>query len=73
MELGLTGTLVGWTGGENEKTISCLVRLQGADTLLVHRLSNYAETELKEGLPVEVVWQDQRSGSIKDIAYFQPV
>ena len=72
VELGLEGRLVGWTGGENEETISYLVRLEGADTLLVHRLSNYSGTELREGLPVEVVWQDKRIGSIKDIAFFQP-
>ncbi|MCP4757187.1 MAG: hypothetical protein GY866_40505 [Proteobacteria bacterium] len=72
VELGHTGNLVGWTGGDNEETIACLVRLEGANTLFLHRLSNFAETELKEGLAVEVVWQEKRTGSINDIAFFQP-
>ncbi len=72
VELGQSGSLAGWTGGENEQTIPCLVRLQGADTLFVHRLSNYKRIELREGLPLEVVWQEERTGSINDIAFFQP-
>jgi len=73
VELPGKASLVGWTGKQDEALITCTVRLEGADSSLVHRLSNFSGIELKEGLPVEIVWEKQRIGSILDIAYFQPL
>ncbi len=73
VELTGRGSLVGWTGVKGANTIFCMVRLDGADSLFVHKLSNYTDTKLEQGLSVEVVWQESRQGSILDIAYFQPL
>lgn len=73
IELSSHGRLVGWTGREEEGgRLTALIRLDGADSLLLHRLEDYAGTPLREDLPVEAVWNPQRKGTILDIAYFRP-
>jgi uncharacterized OB-fold protein len=49
-----------------------LIRLQGATTLLFHRLGGGAEN-LAAGAAVKAVWRAERSGSILDIEHFAPV
>jgi len=50
-----------------------LIRLDGADTDLLHmvRTANYAM--LRSGLRVRPVWKEERHGSILDISHFELV
>ncbi|GBC81808.1 hypothetical protein HRbin10_00920 [bacterium HR10] len=50
-----------------------LIRLDGADTALVHRLGEVEPEELERVVRVRAVWREDRTGSILDIAYFAPV
>ena len=49
-----------------------LIRLDGADTELLHVVDVGAEHELAAGLPVRAVWREPRTGSIADIEAFRP-
>lgn len=49
----------------------CLVRLDGADTLLAHFLIFDAGERIRCGARVEAVWRETRSGSILDVAGFR--
>lgn len=48
-----------------------LVRLDGADTDLLHRVGSDAGT-LQAGMRLRPVWRDERSGSLLDLAHFVP-
>jgi uncharacterized OB-fold protein len=48
-----------------------LVRLDGADAVLVHRVIEQGDEPLESGARVEVVLEDQRHGSILDIRGFR--
>ncbi len=50
-----------------------LIRLDGADSALVHYLGGVAPAELERVRRVRAVWREDRTGSILDIAYFAPV
>lgn len=50
-----------------------LIRLDGADTNFLHLLANAPLDSLAAGMRVEAVFAERRSGSILDIACFQPV
>ena len=49
-----------------------LVRLDGADTALLHCVDAGEMGRMKTGLRVRVRWQDERKGAITDIACFEP-
>jgi hypothetical protein len=49
-----------------------LVRLDGADTGLLHLLGEADALSLKIGMRVEAVFKDERAGNILDIRYFRP-
>ncbi len=49
-----------------------IIFLDGADTGFLHILYEYDEAELKEGLRVEPVFADERTGHILDVKYFRP-
>lgn len=55
--------------------LMALVRLDGADTVLYHRLSGVDAGDVKIGLRVEAVFRpvEDRTGSILDISHFQPL
>ncbi len=82
VEVGPQGTLTSWTrvhvalDGQRLSPPRCigLVRLDGADALLVHDLLEDG-TPLRVGLRVEAVFRPpaERVGSIRDLAYFRPV
>ncbi len=73
IELSPHGRLVGWTGrAEEGERLTVLIRLESADSLMLHLLEEYSGIELREGLLVEAVWNQQRKGAILDIAYFRP-
>ena len=50
-----------------------VIRLDRADTGLVHLLSEVEPKDIKEGMRVKAVFAEERTGSIMDIAYFKPV
>jgi len=50
-----------------------LIRLDGADTNLVHRLGGAESGAWQPGIQVEAVFATGRTGSINDIAYFRSV
>jgi len=49
------------------------IKLDGADTALVHLLEGVAPDQLKEGLRVEPVFAEERKGRITDLAGFRPL
>ena len=49
------------------------IRLDGADTSLVHLLGGIAPEQVQVGLPVEPVFAQERKGRITDIAHFRPI
>lgn len=50
-----------------------MVRLDGADTALVHYLGEVEPADVRIGMRVSAVFGDQRMGNIWDIRYFRPV
>jgi hypothetical protein len=49
-----------------------LVRLDGADTAMLHAVDAGAESAMATGLRVRIRWADEREGAITDIACFEP-
>ncbi|MEV0173643.1 OB-fold domain-containing protein [Streptomyces sp. NPDC050803] len=49
-----------------------LVRLDGADTALLHALDAPGPDAVRTGMRVRIRWSDARSGAITDIACFEP-
>lgn len=80
VEVGPGGTLVSFTiafagleGGALEEPATIgLVRLDGADAVLVHRIVDAGDEPLEIGERVEVVLAAERTGSILDIEGFRP-
>jgi len=50
-----------------------LIKLDRADTALLHILDGVHGNDLKMGTRVEAVFREKRSGNILDIEYFRPV
>jgi len=50
-----------------------LIRLDGADTALLHLVGEASIAELRIGARLEPVFAQSRSGSILDVLYFKPV
>ncbi len=87
VEVGQEGTVEAFTvcyarftGLPDPPYCQALVKLDGADSALMHLLG---EVELEDmermkdavqiGMRVEAVWRDERVGGIQDIKYFRPV
>ena len=49
-----------------------LVRLDGADTAMVHALDAEGPDAVRTGMRVRVRWAEERTGTITDIACFEP-
>jgi uncharacterized OB-fold protein len=49
-----------------------LIRLDGADTALLHAVDAGAIERMRSGMRVRVRWAAERSGRIQDIACFEP-
>ena len=49
-----------------------LIRLDGADTALLHAIDAGSATAMRTGMRVRPRWADERAGSIRDIACFEP-
>lgn len=50
-----------------------IVRLDGADTGLVHCLGEVVPAQVSIGMRVQAVLADDRQGNIRDIRYFKPI
>jgi len=50
-----------------------VIRLDGADTGLVHLLGEVEPGRIREGMRVKAVFAQERKGKMLDIAYFRPV
>jgi hypothetical protein len=49
-----------------------LIRLDGADTALLHAVDAGDEARMSSGMRVRVTWRAERAGEIQDIACFVP-
>ncbi len=49
-----------------------LIRLDGADTAMLHAVDAGDEARMHTGLRVKAKWRDERVGEIQDIAAFVP-
>jgi uncharacterized OB-fold protein len=80
VELGDTGTVTTWSWEPSPRPNQpldrpfawALVRMDGADTGLLHALDAGAPDRVSTGMQVRVRWADQREGAITDIACFEP-
>jgi uncharacterized OB-fold protein len=71
VELAQTGTVTAFT--ERDGRVIGLVRLDGADTDLYHRILDASLDDLEPGTRVEAVWSETPEGaSILDLAGFRP-
>ena len=50
-----------------------LIKLDGADTAMLHAVSVPGPSDMRTGMRVRVRWADETVGHIRDIAYFLPV
>lgn len=50
-----------------------LIRLEGADTPMLHAVAAANEETMTTGMKVKVVWAEKPVGAIFDIAHFEPV
>ncbi len=50
-----------------------LIKIDGADTALLHMVDAGSEATMKTGMKVKVRWAAERKGFITDIACFEPV
>lgn len=72
VEVGPGGELVSFTQA-SQGPLYGLVKLDGADTALLHLLGGCGLSELRRGLRVEAVFESRRRGSILDLRHFRPV
>ena len=50
-----------------------IIRLDGADTNLVHIIGGVDLDKIKPGMRVQAVFKDEREGNILDIDHFKPI
>lgn len=81
LEVGTTGTVTtwSWVPGDREGQplpapyALALVRLDGADTAMLHVVDVDDPAEMSTGMRVAVRWAEERQGLVTDIACFEPV
>jgi uncharacterized protein len=71
VELGQAGVVEGWTTRTREgvSTTFGLIKLDGADTVMMHRLEVDPAT-LANGLRVQARWSQDKQGEITDLEVF---
>ncbi|GAA2304372.1 OB-fold domain-containing protein [Streptomyces kunmingensis] len=80
VEVGSTGTVTTWAWNPEPRRGQplgtpfawVLVKLDGADTALLHALDAPGPDTVHTGLRVRVRWAEERAGAITDIACFEP-
>ena len=81
VEVGAQGSLQSWTWIDeplpthpsSEPFGWALVKLDGADTSLLHALKADRPQELQRNTRVRIVWRNEPTGTINDILHFEPV
>jgi uncharacterized OB-fold protein len=73
--VGPEGEVLAWTVSRRASppAVLALVRLDGADTALLHVLQGVAPTAVRRGLRVRAVFAETRRGHITDLDGFRPV
>jgi uncharacterized protein len=80
VEVGQVGNVVTWTWvegpspqlGLDRAFAWALVRLDGADTAMLHAVDAGSPERMHSGMRVRARWRDERTGHIADIACFEP-
>jgi uncharacterized protein len=80
VEVGPTGVVTSWSWVKSPRPLHpldapfawALIRLEGADTAMLHAVDAGSEGAMRTGLTVRVRFREQREGHIKDIACFEP-
>ncbi|MFJ2742335.1 Zn-ribbon domain-containing OB-fold protein [Streptomyces sp. NPDC087440] len=80
VEVAPTGTVTIWAWNPSPRPFQpldtpfawVLVKLDGADTALLHALDAPGPEQLRSGLRVRIRWAPERTGAITDIACFEP-
>jgi uncharacterized OB-fold protein len=80
VEVGQAGTVVSWSwqpepldGQPLDRPFAwALIRLDGADTALLHAVDSGSAAATRTGMRVAARWAADRVGSIRDIACFEP-
>ncbi|MFI6144094.1 OB-fold nucleic acid binding domain-containing protein [Streptomyces sp. NPDC051109] len=80
VEVGTTGTVTTWAWNGSPRPNQplgtpfawVLVRLDGADTAILHALDAPGPDAVRTGMRVRIRWADERGGAITDIACFEP-
>lgn len=80
VEVGVTGTVTTWAWNpapRRDQPLATpfawvLVRLDGADTSLLHVLDAPGPDAVRSGMRVRIRWAEERTGTITDIACFEP-
>ena len=81
VELADTGEVVSWAWVHEPRPSQpldqafayALIRLDGADTPLLHAVDAGDESSMQTGMRVRARWSDEPVGAITDIACFEPV
>ncbi|MEV6114516.1 OB-fold domain-containing protein [Streptomyces sp. NPDC052109] len=80
VEVSATGTVTTWAWNHRPRRGQplatpfawVLVRLDGAETGLLHALDAHGPEAVRTGMRVRVRWAEERTGAITDIACFEP-
>jgi uncharacterized OB-fold protein len=80
VELRDTGVVTSWTwiaeprGNHplDRPFAFALIRIDGADTSMLHAVDAGNEASMRSGMRVQARWRDERQGAITDIACFEP-
>jgi uncharacterized OB-fold protein len=80
VEVGPGGTVLSWSwlpsplpGQPLDRPFGwALIRLDGADTAMLHAVDAGSADAMRTGMRVRARWADERVGSIRDIACFEP-
>jgi uncharacterized OB-fold protein len=81
VELADTGTVTTWSWEPSPRPNQpldrpfawALVQVDGADTAMIHALDAGSPDRVSTGMRVRIRWNDEREGSITDIACFEPM
>lgn len=65
-------TRVGGLADLEEPLAIALIRLDGADSALVHRVGGTAPTQVAPGTRVRAVWAGETTGDLSDLKCFEP-
>lgn len=85
VELDAAGTVEGYTIGYvevdqkaggltdlEEPEIIALIKPEGADTCLLHRIAETRPEDIKVSMRVRAVWAEETKGELSDLRYFKP-